>query len=312
MRVLMLPLLALLAFALPPAAAAQNTPFAPVAVVNGEAITGFDVQQRIKMMRLISNLPADSQELTLATLDALIEDRLKLQEGKRLGIEPTDELISGGLQRLAQQRGQSPEAFLQRLRRGGVAESAIRDSVGAEVVWREVVRGRFLSRVDPADAEVDAEIGLISQGGAAEGVSYRLQEIGLPNPAGGSAEGEARALYQRLRDGADFTQAVKQHSRAPSADNDGKLGWVEARRLPPDLARAVATLQPGQVAEPMPVAAGWSIVKLLEVKRDAGAAPQVDAETRERIRARMIEARIGRLADGLLQELRRDALIQLR
>lgn len=304
-------LLAALAL-LPLPMAAQTTPFAPVAVVNDAAITGFDLEQRMRLLQVMTD-GADPATLRTAALDQLVEDRLKLQEGQRLGIRPTEEMLTTALQRFAGARGLTPEALIERLGRAGVSDLALKDLLSADAVWVEVVRGRFLSRVEPAEGEIDAEIGLIGQGGAS--TAYRLQEIGLPITAANQAEARALAgqLYAELAAGGDFTAAVRRYSQAPSAEKGGEVGWVDANRLPPELASTLASLTPGQISPPVQVAAGYSIVKVLEVRRsEAGNVAEASPEVRDQIRRKMIEQRIGRLAEGLLQELRRDALIQLR
>lgn len=309
-RALML-LLTIAALAmLPQPGAAQATPFAPVAVVNGAAITGYDLDQRMRLIELFARSGGDRQALQQAALDQLIEDRLKLQAGKRMGIAPSDEMIGSALETFARTRRTDVEALRAAAKRAGVSELALRDLVAADAVWLEVVRGRFLGRVEPSAAEIDAELG---QGGG--GVVYQLQEIGIPVREGRAAETEALAkrLYAELAAGGDFAAAVRQHSRAPSAAKGGNVGWVGLAQLPPELAQSLAALQPGQVSPPVRVPAGWSIVKMLD--RRTGAAPagsDASADQREQVRARMIDQRLGRMAEGLLQELRGDALIEVR
>jgi len=72
-------------------------------------------------------------------------------------------------------------------------------------------------------------------------------------------------------------------------------------------------VSPGQVGRPFPVTGGMSILKLIEKRVDA--ADTIDAsnqELRDQVRDRLAGQRTARLAEGLLQELRRDALIELR
>lgn len=293
-----------------PAAIAQ-TPFAPVAVVNDDVITGYDLDQRMRLIRLFAR-GGDDQALQQAALDQLVEDRLKLQAGERLGIAAGDELIAEALETFATTRQTTPEALRAAAAKAGVSDLALRDLVAADAVWREVVRGRFLGRVEPSAGEVDAEIGLIGQGGGT--TAYRLQEIGLPVRQGREAETKALAdrLYAELAAGGDFAAAVRQHSRAPTAAQDGNLGWVQGSQIPPGLAQSLDGLQPGQVTPPVRVPAGFSIVKLLERSEAGAGGTDVSPEARERVRAKMIDTRLGRLAEGLMQELRRDALIEIR
>jgi parvulin-like peptidyl-prolyl isomerase len=67
----------------------------------------------------------------------------------------------------------------------------------------------------------------------------------------------------------------------------------------------------GEVSRPLDVAGGFSLIQLVE-KRATGASQTVDPQLRERIRNRLINVQSARLADGLLQEMRRDALIEVR
>lgn len=296
------------------AAAPAQTAFRPVAVVNDSVITAYDIVQRAQLMGLLG-FPASSPEaLQAAALDRLIEDRLKLIEGKRQGVTPTPELIASGIEELATSAKVTPEEFRSTVSRRGVSAQTLDDMVGAEMVWREVVRRQFARRVDPTDAEIDAEIGLLQQQAR---VAYRIAELGLPFTDRGRTEAQTRALAERLYGelsaGADFGAAARKYSRSPSAARGGDVGWVPASRLPPEVAGAVAGLETGQVTRPLEVSGGMTILKVVE-RRDETAAgvDAADAELRERIRRKLTNEQIGRLADGLLQELRRDALIEMR
>jgi peptidyl-prolyl cis-trans isomerase SurA len=106
---------------------------------------------------------------------------------------------------------------------------------------------------------------------------------------------------------------VRTYSRAPSAARGGEVGWVSTAQMPPDLAETLRDMSPGQVSRPFPVAGGISILKLMEKRVDnAGTIDASDPELRDRVRNRLSTQRTARFAEGLLQELRRDALIELR
>jgi peptidyl-prolyl cis-trans isomerase SurA len=301
---------ALLSFGPVPA----QTMFRPVATVNDSAITGFDLAQRAQVLIALGFKAASPEVLRAESLDRLIDDRLKLQEGARLGLSASADSIAEGIGELAKKMGLSADEFLAAMAAQGVTEQALSDMIGAEIVWRQVVRGRFSRRVEPGEAEIDAEIALRQ---ARTGVSYRVAEIGLPanDNDRGPAETQALAekIYASLQQGGDFDAAVRTYSRAPSAARGGDVGWVANDRLPPELAEILGGLALGEVTRPFPVAGGVSILKLLEKRIDS--ADAIDAgntELRARIRDRLAEQRTVRLAEGLLQELRRDALIELR
>jgi peptidyl-prolyl cis-trans isomerase SurA len=294
--------------------APAQTMFRPVAIVNDSAITGFDLAQRAQILVALGFPTASPDALRAESLERLIEDRLKLQEGVRLGLTAGADSIDAGIEEFASRSGLSADAFRTAMSTQGVTRLALNDMVSAEVVWRQVVLSRFARRVEPGEAEIDAEIALVKQ---RAGVSYRIAEIGLPTDDAGRSAAETRALAQKLyaslSQGGDFAAAVRTYSRSPSAARGGEVGWVTTVQMPPDLAELLSRLSPGQVGEPFPVAGGISILKMLEKRIDA--ANTIDAsnpELRDRVRNRLSGQRAARLAEGLLQELRRDALIELR
>ena len=292
--------------------AEAQTRFRPIAVVNDSAITGFDLAQRAQILVVMGFASADADALRAAALDQLVEDRLKLQAGKALGIEPTPEVVEATLTAIAKNRDLSAAEFKALMNNKGVTDMALEDLAAAEAVWRQVIRARFTQRVQPGEAEIDTEIALLKRGGDSE---YRFLEIGLPLVIDGRTEEQTRALaeqlYARLKAGGDFKAAVKKYSRSTSAARGGDVGWVSTLRMPPEMQSAVATMSVGSVSPPLSVPGGLSILKMVD-QRARTIADAADPELRERIRTQLILRKSARLAEGLLQELRRDALIDVR
>ena len=83
-----------------------------------------------------------------------------------------------------------------------------------------------------------------------------------------SDEAEARQWIARLRSGASFEKAAREHSKHPlSAKEGGKLGTFATCRWAKDTVQMLDTLKPGQIhARPVKASAGWSIYRLDAVK----------------------------------------------
>lgn len=77
-------------------------------------------------------------------------------------------------------------------------------------------------------------------------------------------EALAQDLVQQARGGADFGALAQRHSSGPFSAVGGDIGYVDAKDLLPDLAKAVAQLERGGVASPVQVGANWLIVKRVE------------------------------------------------
>src|SRR5262245_26749921 len=61
-----------------------------VVFVNGDPITAIDVEQRSKFLVLTTQKQSPRQEV----LDQLIDEKLKVREGRRWGIEASDEEVN--------------------------------------------------------------------------------------------------------------------------------------------------------------------------------------------------------------------------
>jgi len=83
--------LMMLAFAALPASA--QSPFETVITVNDAAITRFEVDQRARLLTLL-RAPGDTQT---QAREGLIEDRLRVREARRAGINPTPEEVQEGM-----------------------------------------------------------------------------------------------------------------------------------------------------------------------------------------------------------------------
>lgn len=84
---------------------------------------------------------------------------------------------------------------------------------------------------------------------------------------------KAPDLYQQLQAGADFAALASANSTdAQSAGQGGSVGCLTAQEMPQEVAAAIASLQPGQVAPPVPASSGGTdfIVKLVERKAPSG------------------------------------------
>src|ERR1700676_1382819 len=56
-----------------------------VVMVNGEPITNYDIEQRSKLTFLTTHKPANRQQV----IDELIDEKVKIKEGKKFGVDPT-------------------------------------------------------------------------------------------------------------------------------------------------------------------------------------------------------------------------------
>jgi len=258
----------------PERAAAQQTVSRIVASVNDDAITDYDLNARALLIALTSNIPPtpeNRQRLARQALQNLIDDRLKVQEAKRLDIDASDQEVSASIQTIERNNRMPPGGLFAALDRANVPVATLIEQVKADLMWRKVLRRRVLPQVRVATEEVDDAIARIR---AAGGGVARASEIFLPVETPGQ-RGEALELAARIKeqatDSAAFANLAAQYSRAPTAAVGGDLGEVQPGQLDPKLEEALAALQPGETSEPVETEGGVYLMHLTARRAPTGA-----------------------------------------
>lgn len=269
-------LLASIALAATPERAwAQHTVSRIVASVNDDAITDYDLNARALLIALTSNTPPtpeNRQRLARQALQNLIDDRLKIQEAKRLGIDASDQEVSASIQTIERNNRMPPGGLFAALDRANVPVATLIDQVKADLMWQKVLRRRVLPQVRVATEEVDDAIARIRAAGG--GGVARVSEIFLPVETPGQ-RGDALELAARIKeqatDSAAFANLAAQYSRAATAAVGGDLGEVQPGQLDPKLEEALGALQPGETSEPIETESGVYLMHLTARQTPAGA-----------------------------------------
>jgi peptidyl-prolyl cis-trans isomerase SurA len=166
--------------------------------VNGEPITAREIDQRMLVSRLLFQKPLTRD----AALRELIDDKVKSNEGRRLGMRVqsthTDEMLS----RMAASNRQTPAQFEQNLGRAGIDPESVRAKVAAETIWGELLRVRARGS-NISNAELNAEVERRTAKGEARVTDYVVRQIVFVVPQGsnpGQRERDANAVRGRFTD----------------------------------------------------------------------------------------------------------------
>lgn len=256
------------------AVAQEGGMFAPRLVVNGQTITNFELDQRIRFLQVL-RAPGD---LEREAMDALLRDRLAAQAAKDLGIALTSEQIDGGLKEFAARASMTTDEFVAALDQEGIAAETFRDFVVNGLYWREVVRAKFGSAVRISEAQVDRAL---AENAKTPRIEVLLSELVLPVQGDdvGAVVDQARAIKAGSGSEAAFADAARQFSAAPSANAGGRLDWMPISNLPGAIVEQVLTLSPGEVSDPVVVPQAVVLFQLngiSDVKSDLPARIEVE------------------------------------
>ena len=167
---------------------------AVVASVNDDPVTNVDIEQHMKLLRVIQKNATRE-----AALESIYETRLKLMEMSKYKVNPGDPDIGWALGITARRLKTDAQSMVGALQRAGVTEDQWKQKWKSEAGWMQLIRA--LNRtLEVSETEVRAELAKSGQNKAAE---YTVRQIILVVPNGGNAEGraaEANQLRTRFTD----------------------------------------------------------------------------------------------------------------
>ena len=242
--------------------------FAPRVYVNDRVITEYEVEQRARFLTVLK-APGNPEE---EALKALIEDRLRQTEAKRLGLKLTEAEVKQGMDEFASRANLTADKLVVELAKVDISAESYRDFVVAGLLWRQAVRARFLGQVPVSEADIDKALEASARPRA---LRVLAAELVIPLQAGNEAAGIALAerLSKEISGEGAFAAAARRYSAAPTAGNGGRLDWVPLANLPAAIGAAVLALGPGEVSDPVQVPGAVVLFLLRDIAKDTEAEP---------------------------------------
>lgn len=240
------------------------------AVVNGEVITGTDIDQRILMLTRgdLSQVPKEQMDqLRIEILGQLIDESLRIQAAAQDKMDVSETEVGDYVKEIARDTFKMSVADTEKeLVRIGSSINSLRRQAKAQIAWQRVMSRHVNPYVAASDDEVNAKI---KQTEALKGtIQYRVGEIYL------SANDEnreqvyetARKYIDQLRQGANFGEIAGRFSEATSRASGGDLGYVSIAQLSQANGAAVAEMDQGEIVA-VPSANGVYILLLIDKKQ---------------------------------------------
>jgi peptidyl-prolyl cis-trans isomerase SurA len=287
------------------AAAASSTARAQqvLMIVNGDVITAYDVEQRMKFVQLSTRKPGVRSEV----IDELIDDKLKVQFGRRYKIELPDSEIDAQFAEMGNRMHMTPEQLTQALAQGGVDAATLKAKIRSDTVWQNIIRGKYQGDFQIREKDILAAIQTDKPDEKNQvGYEYRLRPILFLVPHGAAQITEAR-------------QKDAEALRGRFTDCDSGLKYARTLRdvavrdvivksssdLPAVLRDVLDKTEIGHLTAPEVTPQGVELFALCERKETKEDTPE-KRQAREKLFSEKFQAK----AKQLLRELRKQAMIE--
>jgi peptidyl-prolyl cis-trans isomerase SurA len=276
-------------------------------LVNDEPISDYDIDQRERFLAISTQQPP-SPAMKKQASDMLIDERLQLQEGRKLSITPDENDVSAILADMAKKNNLDVEGLTGALGRAGVNIKTLKDRIRAQLVWQATVRRKFRRDVNITESDVNraiTESGEEAGGGTAE-PALQLRQVKFELPSGA----DQRTIAARLA--AAESLRAKFGSCAELAKGvDGASVKTLQDQKPASLAQPARLLvmnaKVGQMTPPMIAQAAVEVYAVCG-KRSIRA----DDTEREEVQRKLMNEEMGLRAERLLRDVRQEAFIEYR
>lgn len=281
---------------------------AQVAVmVNGEPITHYDIEQRTKLIFLSTKKTPERQQV----IDELIDEKVKIREGKKFGIDPSATDIDQSYAAMSSRMRITADQLTKSLESQGIRPDTLKARVKADMVWTNLVRGRYKESLQVGEKDVAAAIQ--EKGGEekpdTQAFEYKMQPIVLIVPRGSAPDAietrkkEAEALRGRIQTCAEANAFFKSMQNASILQQVVKT----SADIPASLRQLLDGTPIGHLTPPEVTKQGVEMVAL------CGRDPTtVDTPKKREIRDKMFAEKYEARSKLYLQDVRKAAMIEYR
>jgi peptidyl-prolyl cis-trans isomerase SurA len=275
-------------------------------MVNGEPITNYDIDQRSKLNFLSTHKTPVRQQV----IDELIDEKVKIKEGKKYGVDPTASDVDQSFAAMSSRMRTTPELLAKSLESQGIRPETLKARMKAEMVWTSLIRGRYKESLQVGEKDVAAAVQANGDEKLqTEAFEYQMRPIVLIVPRGSAQAAiearvkEAESLRTRIQTCDEANSFFKSMPNAAIRETVTKT----SADIPAVLREGLDKTPIGHLTAPEVTKQGVEMVALCGRK-----ATTVDTPKKKEIREKMFAEKYEAKSKSYLQEVRKAAMIEYR
>jgi peptidyl-prolyl cis-trans isomerase SurA len=247
--------------------------------------------------------------LRKSAMEELIDERLKMQEAKKLNVIASDDEVDKIVKGIAERNKQSLDQFAKSLSGMGADIASMRSRFKATLSWNDVIRRKFGHMIAISERDIERYVSKSSTAGADDQVELQLQRVMMP--LSGKLDQKAAAAHLKEAElvRSRFT-GCSTMSAAAAGVAGAKFENVGARRPTQFQEPTRSMLLAAKSGEMLPAQVGkdgielWAVCGRTVVKADEAKRSEAEGQLRQN--------EMEMLSKRYLRDLRQDASIEYR
>jgi peptidyl-prolyl cis-trans isomerase SurA len=286
-------------------------------VVNDEVLTQADldialnqISEELKSEYSGAELAAKIEESRKEYLKQMIEDKLILQEAKKLGVVVDDSEVEEQFKEI-KSKFPSDDVFYQEVQKAGISTEVLKKRYRENIMMGKLVSHEVREKVVVTPSEIDdyykKHSGELKAPEAVRIRSIMLRFDGEQSES--SVKQKADDILKLVKEGRDFGELAKLYSQGLKSEEGGDFGFVERGQMREDFDKVIFDLKEGDVSEPVRADTGYFIFKA-EEKRDERV--RTLKEAHDDIENIIYREKAQQRYTDWIAKLKRDAFIQIK
>lgn len=239
-----------------------------VATVNEDIVTLSEL--RAAARPFLDQNPGEEGRFSLYSdvMEQLINEKLISQQIDEAKIDVSEAEIKAAVEDILRQNNLTRDQLMQALQARAMSLDQYKSDLKSQIIRLKLVDMKVRSRVVVPENDLRAEYDIRTRDEIPK-TKVGIAHILLRYDDGESSEDRARVLERagevrtRVTTGKEeFAEVAKELSQGPTAARGGSLGVLDEEALLPELAKAIRTLQPGEISSPIETDNGVHVVKL--------------------------------------------------
>jgi peptidyl-prolyl cis-trans isomerase SurA len=239
--------------------------------------------------------------------EELIEERLKVQAARKLGIVVSDDDVKNVLKDLAGRNKMNLEQFTQHLKGSGVDIATLGERFRAQRAWRDLIGRRYSAQVSISQRDVDKLLADAAAEAGEDAAELQVQKIALTLP--GKIDqasltkryAEAESLRRRLSGCKGMAEVAKS---VPDTRFDD-MKYVKPGSIAEPMRSMLLSAKDGDVLPPVTTSGGVEIYAVCGRRGTAG-----NEERQQQARAQLQAKELDIMAKRHLRNIRQEANIE--
>jgi peptidyl-prolyl cis-trans isomerase SurA len=246
-----------------------------VAKVNSEIITLSSIEGRantLKEKHRNEDGNYDENQILREALEFLIDDTLKLQQGKKMGFEVDDITVDAAIKDIERKNSLEDGQLAFMLEADGKSLETYKNVIRDRILVSKITRFEMGSRVAVSERKI-AKYYHDNQKEFWEPSQVRVKHILLLFEKDASEKirkeknKQVKKILSELKEGKDFAEAAKEYSEDVSASLGGDVGFVKKGQMVPEFEKAVYRLKEGEISDVVETEYGYHIIKAEEIQK---------------------------------------------